>query len=452
MKTTNLTALRKGSVMIITFTILILASTGLVLGQQDQPEIKLTKQEKMQVVDSITKFMADKYVFPDMGKKMGDLVTKNLKDGAYDIIDNPQAFASRLTEDLRSVNNDRHIGVQYEPEYIAMMKKAMADKSNKELEEYEKRQREYNNFNFREVKILPGNVGYLKFNSFQDASLAGPTAVAAMNFLAHTDALIIDLTENGGGSPSLIQLITTYFFEEPEHLNSFYIREGDKTEQFWTLPYVPGPKMTNTDIYILTSGNTFSGAEEFTYNLKNLKWATIVGETTGGGAHPVDMHIINDHFGISVPFGRAINPITNANWEGTGVEPDIKVQRDKAKETAYLLALEKRLEKEQDKEIRQLVVWTIDGIKAIQNPLTLEEKTLKLYVGDYGPRKITLEGGQLYYQRENRPKMKMIPMKEDMFMFDDVDYFRVKFIREGDKVVALEGNYDNGRTDSNDKS
>jgi retinol-binding protein 3 len=452
MKTTNLTPLRKGSVMIVTFTILILASTRLVMGQQDQTEIKLTKQEKMQVVDSICKFMADKYVFPDMGKKMGDLVTKNLKDGAYDIIDNPQAFASKLTEDLRTVNNDRHIGVQYEPEYIAMMKKAMEDKSNKELEEYEKRQREYNNFNFREVKILPGNVGYLKFNSFQDASIAGPTAVAAMNFLAHTDALIIDLTDNGGGSPSLIQLITTYFFEEPEHLNSFYIREGDKTEQFWTLPYVPGPKMTNTDIYILTSGNTFSGAEEFTYNLKNLKRATIVGETTGGGAHPVDMHIINDHFGISVPFGRAINPITNTNWEGTGVEPDIKIQRDKAKETAYLLALDKRLEKEQDKEIRQSVAWTIDGIKAKQNPVTLEEKTLKLYVGDYGPRKITLEEEQLYYQRENRPKMKMIPMKEDMFMFDDIDYFRVKFIRDGDKIVALEGNYDNGTTDRNDKS
>jgi C-terminal processing protease CtpA/Prc len=342
--------------------------------------------------------------------------------------------------------------VQYEPEYIAMMKKAEADENNKELEEYEKRQREYKNFNFKEVKIMPGNVGYLKFNSFQDASVAGPTTIAAMNFLAHTDALIIDLTDNGGGSPSLIQLITTYFFDEPEHLNSFYIREGDKTEQFWTLPYVPGPKMTETDIYVLTSGYTFSGAEEFTYNLKNMERATIVGETTGGGAHPVDMHIINDNFGMAVPFGRAINSITHANWEGTGIEPHVKVSRDKAMEAAYLLALEKRLEKEENKEIRQSVAWTLDGIKAKQNPVRIEEKTLKLYVGDYGPRKITLENGQLFYQRENRPKMKMIPMKEDMFMFDDIDYFRVKFIMDGGKVVALEGNYDNGSTDRNDKS
>lgn len=452
MKTTEQKQLQTRSFMIIILAILFIGSAGLTLGQADQPEIKLTKQEKAQVVDSITRFMADKYVFPDMGKKMGDLITQNLKDGAYENISNPQDFAGKLTEDLRTVNNDRHIGVQYNPEYIAMMKKANADENNKELEEYEKRRSEYSNYNFKEVKILPGNVGYLKFNSFQDASNAGPTAIAAMNFLAHTDALIIDLTDNGGGSPSLIQLITTYFFEEPEHLNSFYIREGDKTEQFWTLPYVPGPKMTKTDIYVLTSGYTFSGAEEFTYNLKNLKRATIVGETTGGGAHPVDMHIINDHFGISIPFGKAVNPVTNTNWEGTGVEPDVKVTRDKAMETAYMLALEKRLEQEEDKEIRHSLAWTIDGIKARQNPVTVEEKTMKLYVGVYGPRKITLENGELYYQRENRPKMKMVPMKDDMFMFNDIDYFRVKFIKEGNKVVALEGNYDNGRTDRNDKS
>jgi retinol-binding protein 3 len=452
MKTMNFNYMLKRSLKIAALMVLISTFAGFTYGQADQPEIKLTKQEKTQVVDSISKFMADKYVFPDMGKKMGDLVTKNLKDGTYENISNPGDFAGKLTEDLRTVNSDRHIAVQFDPEYIAMVKKANADENNKELEEYEKKKREYSNFNFREVKILPGNIGYLKFNSFQDASVAGPTAIAAMNFLAYTDALIIDLTDNGGGSPSLIQLITTYFFEEPEHLNSFYIREGDKTEQFWTLPYVPGPKMTKTDIYVLTSGYTFSGAEEFTYNLKNMKRATIVGETTGGGAHPVDMHIINDHFGISIPFGRAVNPITNSNWEGTGIEPNVKVPKDKAMETAYLLALEKRMEKEEDKEIKQSVAWILDGIKAKQTPVTVDEKTLKLYVGEYGPRKITLENGELFYQREGRPKMKMTPMKDDLFMFDDIDYFRVKFIKEGDKVVALEGNYDNGNTDRNEKT
>lgn len=422
------------------------------VGFSQETEIKIDADEQELVIDSIAKFMADKYVFPDVGEKMGELVKKNLKDGVYKDINNPQEFAAKVTEDLRSVSKDKHIGLRYAPEMIAMIKKTEKDENNKEYEEYEKKMRESNNFAFKEIKILPGNVGYLKFNAFYDASVAGPTAIAALNFLTYTDALIIDLTDNGGGSPSLIQLMTSYFFEDTEHLNSFYIREGDKTQQFWTLPYVPGKKMTKTDLYVLTSTRTFSGAEEFTYNLKNMERATIIGETTGGGAHPVDRHIINDNFGISIPFGRAVNPITNTNWEGTGIEPNVKTTKGEAKETAYLLALKKLSEKEQDEKIKYSIEWAIAGLKAKLEPITLDEKTMKKYVGVYGPRKLTLENGNLYYQRDDRQKMRMIPVKEDLFMFDEIDYFRLKVIMENEKVTAVEGYYDTGRTDRNDKS
>ncbi len=380
------------------------------------------------------------------------LSLKTLKDGKYDNISDPIEFSDQLSKDLLTINNDRHIGVRYMPERIAMMKKAEEDENNKELEEYEKRQREYSNFYFKELKILPGNVGYLKFNGFMDASVAGPTAVAAMNFLTHTDALIIDLTENGGGSPSLIQLITTYFFDDSEHLNSFYIREDDQIEQFWTLTYVPGERLLETDLYILTSNYTFSGAEEFTYNLKNMERAVIVGETTGGGAHPVTGYIINDNFLIRIPFGKAVNPITNTNWEGTGIDPDVSTTKDKAMETAYMLALDSLLSKEDNEDVKYTLGWASDGLKAKLNPYSMAEKNMKQYVGVYGPRKITLENGNIYYQREDRPKMQMIPMNEGLFMFKEIDYFRVKFIKEKGKVVALEGNYDNGNKDKNDKT
>jgi hypothetical protein len=422
------------------------------VGFSQETEIKINAIEKELVVDSIAKFMAEKYVFPDKGKEMGDLVSKYLKEGKYENITNPQEFASQLSEDLLTINNDRHIGVMYMPERIALIKKAEEDENNKELEELEKRRREFSNFNFKEIKILPGNVGYLKFNGFMDASVAGPTAIAAMNFLAHTDALIIDLTDNGGGSPSLIQLITTYFFEDSEHLNSFYIRDGDKMNQFWTLTYVPGERMLETDLYVLTSSRTFSGAEEFTYNLKNMERATIVGETTGGGAHPVSSYIINDNFMVRVPFGKAVNPITNTNWEGTGIYPHVNTTKDKAMETAYMLALDSLLTKEDNEDIKNALAWATDGLKAKLEPYTLEQKDMKQYVGVYGPRKITLEDGKLYYQREDRPRMQMIPMKEDMFMFKEIDYFRVRFIKEGNKIEAIEGNYDNGTKDRHDKS
>lgn len=417
-----------------------------------QETLVLDAGEQVQVVDSIAKFMNERYVFADKGKEMADLVTQKLRSGSYNGIKEPRAFARKLTEDLLTINNDRHIGVMYMPERIAMMLAAAEDENNTELEELETRLNQYNNFDFEEIKILPGNVGYLKLNSFQGASISGPTAVAAMNFLANTDALIIDLRDNGGGSPSLIQLMTTYFFDDTQHLNSFYYREDEETQQFWTLTHVPGKKLLHTNIYVLTSSRTFSGAEEFTYNLKNLERAVIVGETTGGGAHPVASYIINDHFIVRVPFGRAVNPITRTNWEGSGVEPHIQAERSKAFDVAYMMALDSLMGTEENENIRGALQWAYEGLHAMLNPVEISDKILKKYSGKYGPRDIIFENGMLYYQREGRQKMQMIPMDENLFGFKELDYFRLKVIMQNGKAIAVEGHYEGGRTDRNDRT
>jgi C-terminal processing protease CtpA/Prc len=143
---------------------------------------------------------------------------------------------------------------------------------------------ERDNCGFRKVEILPGNIGYLKFDMFADASFCGPTVVAAMNFLAHVDAIIFDLRENGGGDPKMVALVLSYLFDQPTHVNDLYNRKDDATTQYWTLPFVPGIRLGSAPAFVLIAKRTFSGAEEFTYDLKNLKRATIVGETTGGGA------------------------------------------------------------------------------------------------------------------------------------------------------------------------
>jgi C-terminal processing protease CtpA/Prc len=162
-----------------------------------------------------------------------------------------------------------------------------------------------------------------------------------MTFLSHVDAIIFDLRENGGGDPRMVAMISSYLFDKPTHLNDLYNRKEDFTTQYWTLPYVPGTTLADKPAFVLTSKSTFSGAEEFTYNLKNLKRATIVGETTGGGAHPVAGHRIDDHFMIGVPYARAVNPISRTNWEGTGVEPDVAVKAADALEKAEELAISK---------------------------------------------------------------------------------------------------------------
>ena len=196
------------------------------------------------------------------------------------------------------------------------------------------------------VERLPGNVGYIELRGFHGTSPeASAAASAAMSSLADADVLIVDLRRNGGGSPHMVALITSYLFDAPVHLNSLYSRERDRTDDFWTTREVVGERFGgNKPVFVLTSKRTFSGAEEFSYNLKALKRATIVGETTGGGAHPGALRRLNPRFAMFVPTGRAINPVTKTNWEGTGVAPDVEVAADQALEKALELAGKPRRE------------------------------------------------------------------------------------------------------------
>jgi C-terminal processing protease CtpA/Prc len=198
------------------------------------------------------------------------------------------------------------------------------------------------NYGFHKVERLPGNVGYIEIRYFTRPSWgSGDTAVAAMNFLANVNALIFDLRKCRGGNPGMVALISSFLLgeDEPIHINSLYWREEDFTQQYWTLPYVPGKQFDNIPIYVLTSKETFSAGEEFAYNLKALQLATLVGEATGGGAHPGSPYRIHPHFEVFIPVGRAINPITNQNWEGVGVLPDIPTSEEEALQIAYSMAL-----------------------------------------------------------------------------------------------------------------
>jgi len=289
-------------------------------------EIPLDAAARAHVIDGAIKMLAEFYVFPDVVKKMADDLRAHEKRRAYDALTDGNDFASTLTRDLQGVSHDRHLRVVYSP----VLRPPGEPERSPDAEAAMRKSLEKGNCGFERAEHLPPNVGYLKFNFFADPEICGPTAIAAMNFLANSDALIIDLRENGGGQPSMIAFISSYLFGEPTHLNDIYNRKENSTTQYWTVPYVPGKRFLDKPVFVLTSHKTFSGAEEFSYNLKNLKRAMLIGETTGGGAHPTGPHSIDDHFTIHVPFARAINPITKTNWEEAGVEPDVKVPADGA--------------------------------------------------------------------------------------------------------------------------
>jgi hypothetical protein len=286
------------------------------------------------------------YVFPDVAKRMGDSLRARLALKTYDSYTNGIMFAMRLNDDLAEIAHDKHLRVNYSARALPPDEsRPVGAPPPAPSPEDQARQREFLekiNCGFVRAEQLPGNVGYIKFNMFADTDLCATTASAAMTFLAGTRALIIDLRENGGGSPGMVAFVSSYLFDRRTHLNDLWTRRTGKTEEFWTRDSVPGRRFGGEKpIYVLTSARTFSGAEEFTYNLKNLKRATIVGETTGGGAHPVAGHRIDEHFMIGVPYARAINPITHTNWEGVGVKPDIMVPANDALETAQKLLREK---------------------------------------------------------------------------------------------------------------
>jgi hypothetical protein len=416
------------------------------------PDVAADAAMRAEIIDSICAALDRTYVFPEVAEEMGAFVRQQMSDGAYDDLNTVREFTGALTRDLQSISHDLHLRVGYIP--AAAMAELTADVDDDEADARRREEAARDNFRFRRVEILTGNVGYLRFDAFLNAAYSGPTAVAAMNFLAHTDALIVDLRYNGGGSPSLIQLITTYFFDEPVHLNSFYIRESDSTQQFWTLTHVQGERLTDTELYVLTSNRTFSGAEEFSYNLQNLERATIVGDTTGGGAHPVTRVVFEElNTGLGVPFGRAVNPITGTNWEGVGVIPDVAVPSDQALDKAHLMALEKIREGQTDPRQAFATGWAITSLESKLNPVTVSPDVLASYAGSYGPRTLTLESGSLTYQRGEGARMRAIPMGENMFRFDELEYFRIEIVTDDSgQPLKLIGHYDNGRTDESPRS
>jgi len=341
--------------------------------RKEQPDMSVNTDTRTEVIDGVLRKLNDAYVFPEVAKKMEQAIRERIQKKEYDDITSASKFAETLTSHLQEVSHDKHLQVNYSPDPIPP-ETARREPSPGERERFHNFMKEVN-FGFEKVERLSGNIGYLDLRGFMDAEMGGETVVAAMNFLANTDALIIDLRQNGGGSPAMVALISSYLFKEPTHLNDLYWREGNRTQQWWTSAYVPGKRYGNKDVYILTSKRTFSAAEEFTYNLKNLKRATIVGETTGGGAHPGGPSRINAHFSVWVPRGRAINPISKTNWEGTGVEPDVKVPAEEALKTAHFAAVNKVSEKISDqgrknqlKDVAQTLQKELEELKKNPKP------------------------------------------------------------------------------------
>jgi len=297
----------------------------------------LTKEYKGQAIQSLTKLMDDYYVFPEVAKLTGEHLKAQFEDGYFNQFDNDESFAVALTKSVQSINKDKHMRISVNRPF-----EAAPNSPEWMIEEHMDRMERSRrgNFGFNTVKILEGNVGYLDLRGFAGLENAKDFVEASMKLMSRTDAIIFDLSKNGGGSPAMVQYLCSYFFDQKIHLNSLYWREGNETQEFWTLDEVGGAKRPEVPLFVITSSRTFSAAEEFSYNLQAQKRAVLVGQITGGGANPGGGMSINDKLTVFIPRGKAINPITKTNWEGIGVIPNIKTAPEEAFDKTYELAKE----------------------------------------------------------------------------------------------------------------
>lgn len=313
----------------------------------DQADMQMTATSRQQLIDNLIKEVNSSYVFPDMAKKIDASLRKQQKRGVYDSITSAQQLSEVLTKEMQATTKDRHLRVMYSEEVIPASKpntEPAPDDVARNLAMMRS-----SNFGVEKIEHLPFNIGYLELVGFAPAKDAADTLAAAMTVLAHTDALIIDLRNNHGGDAATVTLLASYLLDKRTRLNDFYYREGNRIEQRWSSDVIPGLRYgQKKDVYILTSKDTFSAAEDFTYALKNLKRVTVVGETTGGGANPGDDKRLLPNFAVFVPLGRSISPVTKSNWEGVGVTPDVSVCANDALRTAQVAILKKMAESEKN--------------------------------------------------------------------------------------------------------
>lgn len=291
-----------------------------------------------EIVQSLSEKLKAHYIFPEIAEQICVCLKKHLDDGDYSDVTEGELFALALTIHLQDVNHDEHLWVKWHPDPIPDNNGPL--RHNLAWQEERILEAKLDNFGIHKVERLPGNIGYIEIQYFHRAAWGGDIVVSAMNFLANASALIIDLRKCTGGYPAMVALVASFLFgDEPIHLSNIYWRDDDITQQYWTLPYVPGEHFINIPVYVLTSNVTFSAGEEFASILQTRQRATIIGDKTDGGAHPGTSYRLHPHFEVFIPIGRAINPITGKDIEGIGVSPDIVLPQEHAFLAAYKMAL-----------------------------------------------------------------------------------------------------------------
>jgi len=392
---------------------------------QTQERRPIGQEQKRQAVVELAKLMRQRYAIAEAAEKGARAIEEKLARGGYDSVNDAKEFGELVEADLRAVTKDQHLrfGV---PDPQRHVPATTTDDPAAQRAAWLADMRR-GNYGLMKAEILPGNVGYLRVRRFEPPELTGDTLVGVMGFLANVDAIIVDVRSCHGGSAHTMPFFCAYFLDKPTSLYDMEFRGDDFTERFWTQAYVPGKRIANVPMYILTSGYTFSGAEGFAYRFQVLKRAKVVGEVTMGGANAGGILDVPPFFTVWMPMGRPVDRDTGTNWEGTGVKPDIDAAARDALAVAHIDALRALDARAPDERERERLRWAIQRAKAGLHPIAVAASELERFAGMYGRVRVWVEGGQLRFQPEvNRPYL-LTPVTPLVFATEAEDRVRGEF-------------------------
>lgn len=389
------------------------------------------------MVDSIAKLVKKYYVSLEVGEKISTVLLQKNKKEVYSKISDPNKLANQLTADLRSVNGDLHMSVNYQPKEVSENPK----KESKKVD----RSGKWTNYGFQEIKVLDGNIGYLKikhFTNWKHFEAAKRVITSTMNSLKNVDALLIDVRDNRGGFESIVAYLISHFFDgESIHLSDYYYRYANQRYGVHTTVNIPGPKLPDLPVYILVNKRTASAAESLAYMMKHLGRATVIGETTAGAGNGAMSHRVNDEFSVTIASEETINTITKTSFEKVGVIPTIKTNSDDALLKGYQLVLEhlkKHNDSIHDSNYEKLIAL------ASNKSITLSKENLLKYVGTYkGPTVevvVTTKDTNLYATIVGKGgALKLIPKKDHVFVVENIGE-RIQFVfNKKKKIIKLIG-------------
>lgn len=424
---------------------MLLLSCFLVVQGRAQTAYTVTASESKAIVDSLASQLARYYVDETAGHKMAAALKNARRQGKFIGISDPHLLASKLTAEVQSAQRDEHFHVEYNPLVAAEISGNVDDVPRMVAEKL--RVEMTHNFGFRKAEVLSGSIGFLEISSFSRLNAySRATADAALRLLSNCDALIIDLRYGSGGSPEMVTHLLSRFFAERKHVSDIYIRSEKTTLPYYTTPDSSFASLQRMPVYILTSYKTFSAAEAFVYAMKSFKRATIVGETTRGGAHTVTYRPLGNGFVADIPFGVAQDPVTGRNWEGTGIVPDVHVAADLAPETAENLIFERALASARDSSAAKRIAWSRRLLNGQNHPASVDTMALKSLAGDYGAYVVSYDKGCLYYQKAGKAKFPLEPIGENCLRPRGNDTFIVEFLRQKNGAPAkIVTSYDDGR-------